>query len=918
MAADLKRIQTAFLTAVGHGDAEGRQIVLERECAGDADLRLTVEALLRAHDEPDTLLVHGPAPPGGARPAETAIGSAPPAITERAGSRIGPYKLLQKLGDGGMGTVYMAEQETPVRRQVALKIIKPGMDSDLVVARFEAERQALALMDHENIARVFDAGTTDTGRPFFVMELVHGVPITDYCDQSRLTPPARLELFVSVCHAIQHAHQEGIIHRDIKPSNVLVTLYDGKPVPKVIDFGIAKAIEQRLIERTMFMQFGSIVGTPEYMSPEQAGLSALGVDTRSDIYSLGVVLYELLTGTTPLEHEKLIGAAYDEIIRRIRDEEPPMPSTRVSSLKSTLHGVSAHRRTEPQRLPRIYRGELDWIVMKALEKDRTRRYDTAGGFARDIQRYLAGDAVDASPPSATYRLRKFARKHRAALVGVMAFAALLFLGAVLSSWEAIRATQAERSAVALALRATQAKRHARLERDRAMAAEAQAKAEEEKAHRSAAEARSVLDFFDNRVLAAARPQGQEGGLGKDVTIRQAIDAAVARIAGAFPDQPAVEASIRAELRLTYHYLGEPALAIRQLERALELRAAKLGPDDPDTLTSQNNLASGYKAAGQWDRAIALFERTLAARRARLGPDHPDTLASQNNLALAYRDGGRWDQAIRLFEQTLAAQTARLGADHPFTLLTQSNLAPAYVAAGQTDRAIALLERTLKLRRARLGGDHPSTFSTQNNLALAYQAAGRLDRSITLFEQTLASLQVKLGKDHPRTLITEHDLALAYQEQGNLTQAESMLRDVAAGRARSLGAHNPVVAQSLIALGDNLLKERKWADAEPVLRQGLAILEAQRPDDWSRFSAQGLIGASLLGQKKYNEAEPLLLSSYDGVKARAARIPAPSKYRLTEAGDRVIQLYEAWAKPEKAAEWRQKLAPVSAPQVKPKP
>jgi len=1002
MAADSKRVETVFLAAMGHGDAVGRQTVLERECAGDAELRLAVEALLRAHDAPDTLLVHSPAPTGGSSPPATVFGSAPPPITERSGSRIGPYKLLQKLGDGGMGTVYMAEQETPVRRQVALKIIKPGMDSELVIARFEAERQALALMDHQNIARVFDAGMTDTGRPFFVMELVHGVPITDYCDKSQLTPNARLELFMSVCQAIQHAHQKGIIHRDIKPSNVLVTLYDGKPVPKVIDFGVAKAIEQRLTERTMFTQYGSIVGTPEYMSPEQSGLSAQGVDTRSDIYSLGVVLYELLTGTTPLEHEKLIGAGYDEIFRRIRDEEPPQPSTRVISSKDTLPGISAHRRTEPERLPRLYRGELDWIVMKALEKDRTRRYETVSGFARDIQRYLDGDAVEACSPSATYRLRKFARKHRAVLAGVTAFAALLFLGAVLSSWQAIRATRAERSAVALALRATRAEQHARLERDRAMAAETQAKAEEEKAHRSAAEARSVLHFFDNYVLAAARPQGQEGGLGKDVTIRQAIDAALAKIAGAFPDQPTVEASIRDELGLTYHYLGEPASAIRQLELALKLRAAKLGLDDPDTLTSQNNLASAYKAAGEWNRAIALFERTLEARRARLGPDHPDTLTSQNNLALAYRDGGRWDQAIRLFERTLAvesarlgadhpntlltlnnlaltyrddgqwdraiglfertlaarasklggdhpdtlltqqnlamayreagrwdqavplfertlaAQSNRLGADHPYTLLTQSNLAPAYLAVGQTDRAIALLERTLTARRAKLGADHPSTYSTQNNLALAYEAAGQVDRSIALFEQTLASLQAKLGKDHPRTLITQHDLALAYQRRGDLSRAESMLRNVAATRTQRLGAQNPEVALSLTALGENLLKQRKWADAEPALRRGLAILEAKRPDDWSRFSAQGLIGASRLGQKKYAEAQPLLLSSYDGMKARAAQIPAPSKYRLSEAGDRIVQLYEAWAKPEKAREWRQKLAPASTPQAKIRP
>ncbi|HTG49258.1 MAG TPA: serine/threonine-protein kinase, partial [Gemmatimonadales bacterium] len=349
---------------------------------------------------------------------------------DRAAPLIDRYKLLQRIGEGGGGVVYVAEQVEPVRRRVALKVIKPGMDTKSVVARFEAERQALALMDHVNIARVLDAGATEAGLPYFVMELVHGVPITRYCDDNHLPPRERLELFVPVCQAIQHAHQKGIIHRDIKPSNVMVTLYDGNPVPKVIDFGVAKATDQRLTERTLFTQYGTMVGTLEYMSPEQAEMNDLGVDTRSDIYSLGVLLYELLTGSTPLTHKRLKEAAHGEILRMIKEEEPPRPSTRLSGSGEALASISANRHTEPAKLSKLMRGELDWIVMKTLDKDRNRRYGTANGFAADVQRYLAGEAVQAVPRSAGYRMRKFARRNKAGLgvVGLVLFFLLLLGG----------------------------------------------------------------------------------------------------------------------------------------------------------------------------------------------------------------------------------------------------------------------------------------------------------------------------------------------------------------------------------------------------------------------------------------------------------------------------------------------------------
>jgi WD40 repeat protein/serine/threonine protein kinase len=475
------REEALFAAALEKPTPAERAAYLDGACGGDHALRARIEALLAAHAASGGVL---DAPPesltstGGYRP-----------IPESPGTVIGRYKLLQQIGEGGMGVVYMAEQQEPVRRKVALKIIKPGMDSRQVIARFEAERQALALMDHQNIAKVLDAGTiglasvepsgrrddadtrradppTLAGRPFFVMELVHGVKITKFCDDHKLTPRERLRLFIPVCQAIQHAHQKGIIHRDIKPSNVLVTMYDDKPVPKVIDFGVAKAIEQRLTEKTMFTQFGALVGTYEYMSPEQAEMNAFGVDTRSDVYSLGVVLYELLTGTTPLTDRHLREAALDEMLRLIKEEEAPPPSKKLSS-SNNLPKIAAARGTEPARLSRLVRGEIDWIVMKCLEKDRSRRYDTASGLARDVERYLADEPVEACPPSARYLLSKFARKHRKALATAAAFAVMLAAATVVSACLALWAVSAEKEADQRRIDAEGAERDALAARDEA-------------------------------------------------------------------------------------------------------------------------------------------------------------------------------------------------------------------------------------------------------------------------------------------------------------------------------------------------------------------------------------------------------------------------------------------------------------------
>jgi serine/threonine protein kinase/tetratricopeptide (TPR) repeat protein len=834
-----------FISAIQLDDKAARAEFLQRECANDGALRKRVEDLLTVYDRDGTF----PSSPV-VRPEETVDQHA---AHETPGSVIGPYKLLEQIGEGGMGTVWIAQQTAPVKRLVAIKLIKPGMDSKQVLARFEAERQALALMDHPNIAKVHDAGTTTEGRPYFVMELVKGIPITKYCDEYRLNPRQRLELFVPVCHAIQHAHQKGVIHRDIKPSNVLVVMYDDKPVPKVIDFGVAKATGQQLTDQTLHTGFGTVVGTFEYMSPEQAGFNHLDIDTRSDIYSLGVLLYELLAGSPPFSRKELVKAGMLEMLRVIREQEPSKPSTKLSTADG-LPALAANRATEPKRLTALVRGEIDWIVMKGLEKDRSRRYETASGFAADVQRYLNDESVQACPPSAGYQFRKFARRNRRILATAAVISVTLLVAAVVSSWQAMRARDAQR--------------HAESDRVRAETAQHEAEAAESRATTEAGIARAVNEFLQVDMLgqAGVAPEfGAESGGESNLTVREALNRTAARIGERFQDQPQVEAAIRAAIGGAYDAIHERKLALPHVERALALRRIHLGPDHPDTVGTMLRLANVYTWLGRHAEAIALRRQFLENRRATLGPDHPETLGAMNGLANAYSYAGEWDKSVRLWEQSL------------------------------------------EKHRVLLGPTHPSTLGIMHNLAIDYKNLNRLAESIALYEEIRKHDESGWGRE--QQIYYRLCFSIACQQAGKLDQAELLLREaleLARKRDDSLGQFQK--ANTLGWLARTLLLKKQYGDSEPLVREAVAIWEKQKPDDQRRFYWTSLLGEVLAGQKKYAEAELLVLRGYEGMKQREAILPGVEKRRLAEAGERVVRFYETTKQPDKARVWRESLKP----------
>jgi serine/threonine protein kinase/tetratricopeptide (TPR) repeat protein len=808
MPADPAAVKALFLDAAAIDDPAARAALLHERCGADVALLARLNALLVANDravENEATVTEGA---DDSQPTSDFRGT-----NEQPGSVIaGKYTLVEVIGEGGMGSVWRAKQSEPVKRFVAVKLIKAGMDSKQVLARFDAERQALALMDHPNIAKVLDGGLHEH-RPYFVMELVKGVPITEYCDKCKLTPKQRLELFVPVCQAIQHAHQKGIIHRDIKPSNVLIALYDDKPVPKVIDFGIAKATGGTLTEHTIETAFGGVVGTPQYMSPEQASLNNLDIDTRSDVYSLGVLLYELLTGSPPFAPKELEKRGLLEILRVVREEEPPRPSMKLSTADA-LPSLSASRGTEPKKLTGLLRNELDWIVMKALEKDRARRYETANGFAADVNRYLAGEPVIAHPPSLRYRLRKYGQKNRVAIFTAILFALTLKTTTLISIWLASRAFIAENIATQERDDAITARQRESDERKKADVAKVEAQAK-------AAEANAVVQFFEQKVFAAARPKNQDGGLGAGVTLREAVAASVPALEKGFADQPLVEARLRMALGTTFQYLAEYDQARDQNERARTLFTRHRGPDHPDTLATMNNLANSYAALNRPAEALKLREEVLEILKRVLPKDHPDTLKSMNNLANSYAALNRPAEALKLFEEVVAIRKRVLPKDHPNTLTSMNNLAGSYARMNRPAEALKLCEEVVEIRKRVLPPNHPDTLTSMNNLANSYADLNRHAEALKLREEVLEIRKRVLPKDHPDTLMSMNNLATSYAALNRSADALKLREETLAIRKRVLPEDHPDTLLSMALLADSLIQLDRGVEAIPLIDKFLA-------------------------------------------------------------------------------------------------
>lgn len=859
---DDAKLREIFDKVLSAAPAE-RAAMLDRECGGDADLRTRIEAMIVGAEDDHFLS----SPTIELNPDDAPTIPFTAAVSEAPGSHIGPYKLLQLIGEGGFGSVFMAEQKQPVNRRVALKIVKLGMDTRQVVARFEQERQALAIMDHPHVAKVFDAGATPTGRPYFVMELCNGEPITSYCDKHNLSIDKRLALFVQVCQAVQHAHQKGLIHRDIKPSNILVATQDDAPHAKIIDFGIAKATASKLTEKTLFTEHRQLVGTPQYMSPEQAE-GSLDIDTRTDVYSLGVLLYELLTGATPFDGKTLRAAAYAEIQRIIREVDPPQPSTRLMQSSDTIASIAAQRNVEPKRLGTIVRGELDWIVMKALEKDRQRRYDSANSLGVDVQRYLAGDAVGAAPPSTAYQLQKFIRKNKGPVTAAAAVMIALILGAVAFAWQA---------------------KVARQERDRAVQAEAQT------AER-AAELQKVSDFQSQML---AQVDATAAGLRLTSDVRAKLDAALTKSGVAendretqlngftsawsrinstdvaldlidstilapaldaidrqFGEEPKLNAMLRNAIATRYVDLGVYEQSRAAFQKVQDTRTSLFGADDAETLNALLAKCKVIILQGKAPEAEAALRSLIQRQETRLNAEDPTLLTAYEFLGEALIPQNRPGEAEPLFRRSLAGRRKALGDDHQDTMQSMGNLSMALRGVAKFSEAEALTREILERRRKKYGEESNFTLSSYNNLAVILLEQARFQEAIEYFQKAADGRRKVLGEAHRETLVTTNNLAAAYGRLEKHVEAEAIQRDLLERTRRILGPDHPDTLTVLSNLASTLISLNKLQEAEPLCRESLERrVRVFGADSAGAATANNVMGFLLRRQNKDAEAEP---------------------------------------------------------------
>ncbi|HKM65620.1 MAG TPA: serine/threonine-protein kinase [Candidatus Acidoferrum sp.] len=667
---------------------------------------------------------------------------------------IGPYRLLRKLGEGGMGQVWLARQTAPVKRLVALKFIRGGMYDTSVIHRFESERQALAIMEHPAIAKVLDAGSTPDGQPYFVMEYVDGPSITRYCDTKKLKIPDRLQLFIKVCEGVQHAHQKAIIHRDLKPSNVLVTELDGKPVPRIIDFGIAKAITpENGVEQTMITKFGAMLGTPGFMSPEQVDPNVLDVDTRTDVYSLGVILYVLITGYLPLDPDQWKKKPFDEALRELRESDPPSPSTKVGSEKDTSSVHAENRATEPAQLINLLRGDLDWIVMKALEKDRARRYGTPGELAADIERYLSDQPVLARPASTGYRLRKYVRRHR---IGVGVAAGLVLL---LAGFSVVQAFQVRRIS---------------RERDRAG---------------------RITDFMTSMFRISDPSESR----GNSVTAREILDKASKNINSGLAQDPELQAQMMHVMGNVYLNLGLYRQAEALFEPALATRRRLLGSKNLDTLESMADLAWVYESEGRFAEGEKLQRETLDILQRTQGPDNVHTLSLMGNLAASLTDQKHYDQAEKIQTELLERERRVLGPEHKNTLNTMNNLSRTYFKEGRYAEAEKMLREVLAVRQRVSGPDAPETLIVTYNITVALAHEHRYPEADALLDEVIQNERRVLGPSHPQTLKSMVALAGNFLDEGRYAEAAKLQGEVLDLRRQALGPDDPATAGDIYNL-----------------------------------------------------------------------------------------------------------------------